>query len=83
MAHTPSEIQFKVKTLNDLQGKMRRVSKEIVLGVELGGMMQDQWGNTRVGFTITDKLNRKDYGVSFSMVHGRSFLAPSYGRNVK
>lgn len=47
---------------------MRGVSKEIILDVELGGILQDPWGNTRVGFTITGKLNRKDYGVSFSMV---------------
>lgn len=47
---------------------MRGVSKNVVLDVEFGGMIQDPWGNARVGFTVTGKINRKDYGVSFSMV---------------
>ena len=44
------------------------ISKNIVLDVEFGGMVQDPWGNTRVGFTINGKINRKDFGVNFSMV---------------
>ncbi|MBA3828589.1 MAG: YceI family protein [Taibaiella sp.] len=47
---------------------MRGASKEITLDVEFGGMMQDPWGNTRVGFTISGKINRKDYGVSFGLL---------------
>lgn len=47
---------------------MRGVSKEITLHVEYGGVMQDPWGNTRTGFSATTKINRKDFGVSFSMV---------------
>ena len=47
---------------------MRGVEKEITLDVEFGGMVQDPWGNTRVGFSLTGKINRKDFGVSFSMV---------------
>lgn len=53
-----------------LQGvlTMRGISKPIVLEVEYGGIVTDPWGNTRTGFTITGKVNRKDFGVSFSMV---------------
>ena len=47
---------------------IRGVSKKEVLNVEFGGQVQDPWGNTRVGFTVTGKINRKDYGVSFGMV---------------
>ena len=47
---------------------MRGVSKEVTLNVEYGGVMQDPWGNTRAGFAVTGKVNRKEYGVSFSMV---------------
>ncbi len=46
---------------------MRGVSKPVVLNVEYGGMMQDPWGNTRVGFSVAGKINRKDFGVSFNM----------------
>lgn len=47
---------------------MRGVSKQIILNVEFGGIMQDPWGNTRTGFSVAGKINRKDFGVSFSMV---------------
>ena len=47
---------------------LRGVSKQIVLDVEHGGVTVDPWGHTRTGFTISGKINRTDYGVSFSMV---------------
>jgi polyisoprenoid-binding protein YceI len=47
---------------------MRGNSKKVVLNVEYGGLTQDPWGNTRIGFSLSGKINRKDFGVSFSMV---------------
>ena len=47
---------------------MRGVSKPVVLNAEYGGLVQDPWGNTRVGFSVTGKINRQDFGVSFSAV---------------
>ncbi|HEX3933291.1 MAG TPA: YceI family protein [Puia sp.] len=47
---------------------MHGISKQETLHVEYGGMVKDPWGNTRVGFTVTGKVNRKDYGISFGMV---------------
>ena len=47
---------------------MRGVTKEIVLPVEFGGIVKDPWGNIRTGVSASGKINRKDYGVSFSMV---------------
>jgi polyisoprenoid-binding protein YceI len=47
---------------------MRGVSKKITLDAEFGGITKDPWGNTRAGFTLTGKINRKDFGVSFSML---------------
>ena len=47
---------------------MRGNSKKIVLNVEYGGITQDPWGNTRIGFSVSGKINRKDFGVSFGMV---------------
>jgi polyisoprenoid-binding protein YceI len=47
---------------------MRGVSKNIVLNAEFGGFAQDPWGNTRIGISVSGKINRKDFGVSFSMV---------------
>jgi len=47
---------------------MRGTSRKIVLNADYGGNTQDPWGNTRIGFSVTGKINRKDFGVSFSMV---------------
>jgi len=47
---------------------MRGISKPVVLNVEYGGQAQDPWGNTRLGVSVSGKINRKDFGVSFSMV---------------
>jgi polyisoprenoid-binding protein YceI len=47
---------------------IRGVSKPVVLDAELGGVAKDPWGNTRAGFTVTGKINRQDFGVSFSAV---------------
>lgn len=47
---------------------MRGISKPVVLDAEFGGITLDPWGKRRVGFSVTGKINRKDFGVSFSMV---------------
>ena len=56
--------EFKLHGLLTMRGN----TKKITLHVEYGGIMQDPWGNTRTGFTITGKINRKDFGVSFGGV---------------
>jgi polyisoprenoid-binding protein YceI len=46
---------------------MRGVTKEVVLMVSLPGqVVKDPWGNWRTGATATTKVNRKDFGMSFS-----------------
>ncbi len=47
---------------------MRGVSKKITLKAELGGIAKDPWGNTRTGFSVTGKINRNDFGMSFGAV---------------
>jgi polyisoprenoid-binding protein YceI len=39
------------------------VTKNVKLQVEHGGVIKDPWGNTRTGFTVEGKINRKDYGL--------------------
>ena len=39
------------------------VTKNIKLQVEHGGVIKDPWGNTRTGFTLEGKINRKDFGL--------------------
>ncbi len=45
---------------------IRGVSKQIKLDVEFGGTAKDPWGNTRVGFSVTGKINRKDFGLVYN-----------------
>lgn len=47
---------------------MRGVSKPVALNVEFGGITQDPWGNTRAGFTVTGKIDRQDFGLSYGAV---------------
>jgi polyisoprenoid-binding protein YceI len=47
---------------------MRGVSKPVAFDVEYGGIVKDPWGMTRTGFTVSGKVNRKDYGINFGMV---------------
>ena len=47
---------------------MRGVSKKIILNAEFGGITKDPWGNTRTGFSVTGKINRNDFGMSFGAV---------------
>ena len=47
---------------------MRGKKKAIVLDVEYGGLIQDPWGNARAGFTVTGKINRQHFGISFGAV---------------
>ncbi len=45
---------------------IRDVTKPIVLDAEHGGIGKDPWGNTKTGFTISGKINRKDFGLNWN-----------------
>ena len=45
---------------------MRGVTKPITLDVKYGGKQKSPWGQTVAGFKITGKINRKEFGVSWS-----------------
>lgn len=42
---------------------MRGVTHPVTLEAEYGGLMKDPWGNTKVGFSLNGKINRKDFGL--------------------
>jgi len=42
------------------------VEKPVVLDVEIHGVANDPWGNTRAAFTATTKINRKDFGLTWN-----------------
>lgn len=45
---------------------MHGVTKPVTLNVEYGGIMKDPYGNTKAGFTITGKINRKEWGLNWN-----------------
>lgn len=47
---------------------MRGVTKEVELDVTFGGVVADPYGQTKAGFEIEGKVNRKDFGLSWSAI---------------
>jgi polyisoprenoid-binding protein YceI len=47
---------------------IKGVKKPVVLSVEYGGLMTDPWGNVKAGFSITGKMNRKEWGLNWNAV---------------
>ena len=45
---------------------IKGVSKDVRLKVEFGGINKDPWGNEKAGFSITGKINRKDFGLNWN-----------------
>jgi len=54
----------------ELQGDLtiKGVTKPINMSVEFGGVVKDPYGNTKAGFSINGKINRKDFGLTWSAV---------------
>ena len=45
---------------------VKGVSKPVKLTAEFGGIATDPWGNTKAGFTLSGKINRTDFGLSWN-----------------
>ncbi len=61
-----------VKMANATEGKllgeltMHGVTKTIELDLEYNGSIIDPWGNERAGFSVTGKIKRKNWGLSYN-----------------
>ena len=44
------------------------VTQPVSFSVEFGGIAKDPWGMTRAGFTLTGKINRKDFGLNWNVL---------------
>lgn len=53
-----------------LQGDLtiRGTTKPITLKVEFGGIVVDPYGQTKAGFTVSGKISRKDFGLTWNAV---------------
>ncbi len=54
------------KLIGDLT--IRGNTKTVELDAEYGGTVEDPYGNTKAGFDVTGKINRKEFGLTWSAV---------------
>lgn len=45
---------------------IRDVTRPILLDVEFGGIVKDPYGQTKAGFTVEGRINRKEYGLMWN-----------------
>ena len=52
----------------ELQGDLtiKGITRPVQLSLEYSGLAKDPWGNLKAGFTLTGKINRKDFGINFN-----------------
>lgn len=80
-AHLRSDLFFNVQQFptinfkgiligNKLTGNLtiRDVTKEISLAADFTGVGQGRFGDTRAGFELSGKINRKDFGLTWNML---------------
>lgn len=72
---TDSTITFKSTEISPIKGgkatlkgdlTIRGVTRPVTLDLEYSGAITDPRGNSRVAFTATGTINRKDFGVNWS-----------------
>jgi len=45
---------------------IKGITKNVQLNVEFGGIISDPWGNEKAGFTVTGKINRSDWELTWN-----------------
>jgi polyisoprenoid-binding protein YceI len=46
--------------------EIRGISRKISLDVIFEGLMKDPWGNRKAGFSVSGKINRKEWGLNWN-----------------
>jgi polyisoprenoid-binding protein YceI len=71
------EIRFESKNYENLGGNnyklqgeltIKGVTKPVTVDVEFGGIVVDPYGQTKAGFTVTGKISRKEFGLTWNAV---------------
>lgn len=45
---------------------IKGIRQEVAFDVEFGGINKDPWGNEKAGFSLSGKINRKDWGLNWN-----------------
>lgn len=68
------QVRFTSTSASVLNGKVeglltiRDVTRPVTLDVEFGGIVVDGYGQTKAGFSVSGKINRKDFELQWSAV---------------
>lgn len=68
-----SEIKFNSTSYQHSGGEgkltgylvIRGISKPVSIDIEFGGIVTDPYGQTKAGFTVNGKINRKEFGLTW------------------
>lgn len=66
------QIRFESSNYNASTGTVtgnltiKDVTKSVTLDVEFNGVNKDPWGNHKAGFSLSGKINRKDWGLNWN-----------------
>jgi len=73
-SETYPKMSFVGKLINDgdeyvLKGDLtiRGISRPVEMEAEFNGIAKDPWGNTKAGFELKGKINRKDFGLTWNV----------------
>ncbi|HTJ21225.1 MAG TPA: YceI family protein [Gemmatimonadaceae bacterium] len=58
------EVRGEFRLIGDLT--IRGVTREVALTANLEGRTRDPWGNERAGFSVSGKINRHDFGLTWN-----------------
>lgn len=45
---------------------IKDITKNVTLNAEYSGIMKDPWGNTKAGISLSGKINRKEFGLTWN-----------------
>ena len=68
LSFTSTKFTKKADDAYELEGDLtiKGVTKPVTLAVEYNGIAQDPYGNTKAGFELNGKINRKDFGLTWN-----------------
>src|SRR5688572_22564261 len=76
-AEQHGEIRFEASKYENVGGSdyklhgdlsIKGVTKPVTVDVEFGGIVVDPYGQTKAGFTVTGKISRKEFGLTWNAV---------------
>ena len=70
LSFTSTRFDKKDDTEFEMEGDLtiKGVTRKVKFSVEYAGTAKDPWGNTKAGFELKGKINRKDFGLNWNAI---------------